>query len=234
MQHARCASNGCVGYPLGMVARGHRSQASARSVPSLAGFLLVLSACGSPGKAASAPEGPPGVEEADIAKEPAPTAPVPASPGSVQVVQPAPIELLGGHLYDGYVVGGLPTRAHIDGALQAGFESALSLMEDSEPGIAEIAPYGARQGLRYLRFVVRGQEDLGEAAAWEFAATLAMLDRPAIVHCATGRRAAALFALKAHFVDEMPVDQAIALGEALGMGELREHVRAVLAASTTP
>ncbi len=130
--------------------------------------------------------------------------------------------------YEGFIVCGLPTRETLDRALALGIDSALSLMDSSEPGISEVAPYGASIGFRYLRFVIRGREDLSEAMAWEFAATLALLDSPAIIHDDTGERVAALFALKAFFVDELGADRALAIGTQLGMGSYADHVDSLI------
>lgn len=198
-------------------------------------LLLTATACGSSqstDRAALATDSPPPVsadappaapettdETTDASAEPAlPT---------VQVGT-APIELPSALLYKGYVVGGLPNKAQIDAALDANIESALSLMARDEPGISVIGPYAASRGFRYIRFTIAGPEDLTESMAWEFAATLPLIDTGGIVHSAEGKRVAAIFALKAFFVDEVSATEALAIGLALGMGELEGHVRALL------
>lgn len=143
-------------------------------------------------------------------------------------LEPAAIEIPNARAYKGYVLGGLPTRQQLDAAMEAGFESAMSLMASDEAGGPELARYGASQGLRYLRFTIASEEDLTESMAWQFAATISMLGKPAIIHCATGQRVAAIVALKAYFVEELAAEDAYAIGEALGMGEYAEHVRGLL------
>ena len=125
-------------------------------------------------------------------------------------------------------MGGLPSKAQIDKALEADVESAMSLMARDEPGISEIGPYAASQGFRYIRFTIAAPEDLNDSAAWEFAATLPLLDKPGIVHSAKGHRVAALFALKAFYVDDLGADKSLAIGLALGMGDLEARVRTLL------
>ena len=143
-------------------------------------------------------------------------------------VAAAPIDVPKGLLYEGYVLGGLPSKAQIDEALAADIESALSLMARDEPGIAELARYATSKGFRYIRFTIAGPEDLSESMAWQFAATLPLLDKPGIVHSAEGQRVAAIFALKAFFVEERSAEEALAIGRALGMGEFEKHVRSLL------
>lgn len=188
--------------------------------------LGFVSACGSSPKTS-----PPVPEVApESSAEPETTSnPEPAKPLHKVPTGESPIQLPNGLVYEGYVIGGLPTKAAIDAALTADIESAMSLMSRDEPGISEIGPYAASQGFRYIRFTIDGSQDLTEAMAWEFAATLPMLDKPGIVHSAQGQRVAAIFALKAFFVDDLPADHALAIGNALGMGEYAEHVESLIA-----
>ena len=140
----------------------------------------------------------------------------------------APISIPNGRLYDGYVLGGLPSKKQFDDAYAAGFESAMSLMDNDEDGIRDIAPYASSLGIRYIRFTVRGKDDLNESMAWQFASTLSMVGRPAIIHSAGGERAGAMFALMAFFVDEVSAEDALAIGKRAGMGSLEAHLRTVL------
>jgi protein tyrosine phosphatase (PTP) superfamily phosphohydrolase (DUF442 family) len=152
----------------------------------------------------------------------------PASQGPSVAVGEAPIKIPNSVLYQGYILGGLPNKKQIDQAIESEIETAMSLMGRDEPGISEIGPYAASQGFRYIRFTIAGPKDLTEAMAWEFASTLPLLDKPGIVHSAKGQRVAAIFALKAYFVDEVNAEEALAIGQALGMGEFEGHVRELL------
>jgi len=190
--------------------------------------IVTTLACGSSGAhpqdstVATAPEA---REEVDAgqASESAPVDAPDTAPPS-----PPPISIPNGRLYDGYVVGGLPSKQQYADALEAGFDSALSLMTNDEDGIREIAPYASSIGIRYIRFTVRGTEDLNESMAWQFASTLGMLGKPAIIHSANGERVGAMFALMAFFVDEASAEDAIAIGLAAGMGGLEDEVRGLL------
>ena len=168
----------------------------------------------------------PRAEQPDVA--PTPESPIAQPPISEPPAPKPPIAIPGGRLHDGYVLGGLPSKEQFDAAYAAGFESAMSLMANDEEGIREIAPYVSSLGVRYIRFTVRGTEDLNESMAWQFASTLGMLGRPAIIHSASGERVGAMFALMAFFVDDATTDEALAIGRLAGMGSLEAHLRGVL------
>ena len=187
-------------------------------------LLLVMAGC------ASSPTKP---------AKPNPAKPNPVKPNPSPSVEPTvateqttpqkalpPIDIPAGRFHDGYMVGGMPNKHQFDLALEAGFEEAMSLMASDEEGIADIAPYATTIGVRYIRFTIRDKRDLNEAMAWQFAATLAMLGKPAIIHSAKGERVGAMFALMAFFVEELSPEEALAIGRATGMGSLESHVRA--------
>lgn len=162
--------------------------------------------------------------------ETAPQLPAESEQASPRIaLEPSPIAIPNARFYQGYVLGGLPSNHDLDAAMSAGFESAMSLMTNDEEGGPELARYGASKGLRYLRFTIAGKEDLNESMAWQFASTESMLGKPAIIHSLSGQRVAAIFVLRAYFVDELSADEALAIGDALGMGEFAEHVRQELA-----
>ena len=174
------------------------------------------------------------IEDAAPAVTSADPDPASESPAERLRLEPPAIQIPNGRSYQGYVLGGLPSQQQLDMALEAGFESAMSLMGSDEAGGPELARYGASRGLRYLRFTIASEDDLTESMAWQFAATESMLGKPAIIHCASGQRVASIFALKAYFVDELPAEEAYAIGEALGMGEYADHVRALLERPENP
>lgn len=191
----------------------------------LSGFACLL-ACGS-----SAPK-----DDTTVTDTPKPTpeevAPSDAkdveagtAPAGKATVSASPITIPNGLVYEGYILGGLPSKKAIDDALTKDIESAISLMASDEPGISEIGPYAASKGFRYIRFTISGVADLNESMAWQFASTLPLLDKPGIVHSANGSRVAAIFALMAFFVDDVAAEEALAIGQAIGLGDLEDHVR---------
>ena len=192
--------------------------------------VLGALACGSsPGKTAQVGNEA-GATIAPAAPKPSATAiETPTTPEGPKIaISAAPIEIPNGQLYDGYIVGGLPSKSNIDDALAKNIETAMSLMARDETGISEIGPYAASKGFRYIRFTIAGKADLNESMAWQFASTLPLLDKPGIVHSANGNRVGAIFALMAYFVNEVDAEEALAIGKAIGLGDLEDHVRAQL------
>lgn len=201
-------------------------------------FILCHFGCGSPqsnargtGAIVPADSSTSDVEDTGI---PSDTKDTPAIPiqDVEPVVQKPPISIPKGRLYDGFIVGGVPSREQIDAALVADIDSAMSLMASGEGQGDVIAGYATSKGFRYLHFAIDGIEALNEATAWEFAATLSMVDKPAIIHSQEGRRVGAIFALMAFFVDELPAEEAYKIGVAAGMGDYSVHVREVLGMPT--
>ncbi len=189
-------------------------------------LLLVLAGCGSTPTKPSSPE--PSAPPAKQSTKPANIVAKPTPPKPTPPKEAPPIDIPAGRLHDGYVLGGLPSKRQFDLAVEAGFDEAMSLMSSDEEGISEVAPYATSIGVRYIRFTIRDERDLNEAMAWQFAATLAMLGKPAIIHSAKGERVGAIFALMAFFVEEVSAEEALAIGAATGMGNLEGHVRSQL------
>jgi uncharacterized protein (TIGR01244 family) len=84
-------------------------------------------------------------------------------------------------------------------------------------------------GLRYVHLPIAGEHGLDLASA----RTLdGILDDeaagPTVVACRTGNRAAALLAVKAHWLDGLPPEEALALGAEAGLTKLEPSVRILL------
>ena len=72
----------------------------------------------------------------------------------------------------------------------------------------------------YVALPIRGAEGLTEDNARAFSTALEAAERPLLVHCASGNRVGALFALKAFYVDGVDPDEAMAIGESTGLTRL--------------
>lgn len=123
----------------------------------------------------------------------------------------------------GLLSGGQPTLEQLAAARDLGFQSVINLRGEGEPGAgrAEVEDLG----LAYLSVPIEGAAGLSEENARAFAAALAAAERPAIVHCGSGNRIGALFALKAFYVDGMGADEAYELGQRNGLTRLSGAVR---------
>ena len=130
----------------------------------------------------------------------------------------------------GISTGGRPRPLHLRQAQSGGIKYVISLCAPCEAGDYDEGNMARGLGMRYLSIPISGPPDLTRANAQRLADALHEAEgSPVLVHCASGNRVGALFALKAHFVDHLPVEQAVALGRAAGLHTLESEVRCILA-----
>lgn len=130
---------------------------------------------------------------------------------------------------DQLLVGGQPTEAQLEAIAKAGIRSVVNLRGEAEEGSLDEAEDVHGLGLAYLHLPIAGAGDLDEERARRLAEWLAEPEHlPAVVHCASGNRVGALFALKAFYVDDETPDEALAKGQEHGLTSLTEKVKALL------
>ncbi len=125
------------------------------------------------------------------------------------------------------VSGGQPTEDTLRAAAEVGYASVLNLCDPSELAFDERATV-ERLGMRYLELPIRGAQDLTPEHARSFDAALRDAPRPLIVHCGSGNRVGALFALRAHVCEDATVTESLRLGRNAGLTGLERTVRAKL------
>ena len=130
---------------------------------------------------------------------------------------------------DTVLVGGQPTEAVLREAAAAGIEVVVNMRGANEdPGYDEAA-LAAELGLTYLRVPIAGPQDLSAESVLLFDAVLKQVDgRPALMHCASGNRVGALYALHASRYDGLDDEAAIEYGKAHGLKGLEGKVRETL------
>ena len=128
------------------------------------------------------------------------------------------------------VIGGQPTAEVLREAADAGFEVVVNFRpaEEADPGYDEAA-LAAELGMTYLQVPVAGLAGLSDRNLRLFHAVLQQVgDRPALMHCSTGNRVGAMFALHAARYRGLDTEAAIALGKAHGLTHFEDEVRAEL------
>jgi len=127
----------------------------------------------------------------------------------------------------GYLSTSQPDEAVLDRAAAAGFAAVVDLRgADEDRGIDEQAAVEAR-GMRYISLPLPEPSD----ATFENAATLqdllADVDGPVLLHCYSGNRVGALFALTAK-TEGLSSEEALEFGKAAGLtrweGAVRERL----------
>jgi uncharacterized protein (TIGR01244 family) len=132
----------------------------------------------------------------------------------------------------GLLVGGQPSPSQLKEIQEAGYRTVINLRPEGELGDEGEASAVERLGMTYVSIPVPGAAGLTEQNARALAKALTQRDAlPAVVHCSTGQRAAALLGLKAFVVDRLSATAAIDLAKGLGLTtlekDLRERIKAI-------
>jgi uncharacterized protein (TIGR01244 family) len=126
----------------------------------------------------------------------------------------------------GLLVGGQPSPEHLKAIQEAGYRTVVTLRPESERGDEGEQASVERMGMKFIVIPVPGAAGLTEDNARTLAKALDEQDAlPAVVHCSTGQRVAALLGLKAFVVDRMSASAAIDLAKSLGMTKLEAALR---------
>ena len=121
---------------------------------------------------------------------------------------------------------GQPSEEQFAKLAGAGYRSAISLRPATESGAGWEEARAAELGLRFVRIPIAGADDLTEENARALDQALrAAGDEKTLVYCASGNRVGGLLALRAHFVQGMKPDEALAYGMKAGLTRAEPTVR---------
>jgi uncharacterized protein (TIGR01244 family) len=125
---------------------------------------------------------------------------------------------------DGVLVGGQPTPEQLETLRGLGYTTLVNLRMPQESGTTDPSLVQTL-GMEYVSIPIGDAEAVNEANARRLAEVLETAKGPVVVHCASGNRVGALFALKAFYVDGKSPDEALAAGKAAGMTRLEPVVK---------
>ena len=126
----------------------------------------------------------------------------------------------------GLLIGGQPSSEQLKAIREAGYRTVITLRTDSERGDEGEQSAVERLGMKFVRIPVAGASGLTEDNARTLGKALGQEDvLPAVLHCATGQRVAALLGLKAFVVDRASATAAIDLAKSLGLNKLEAALR---------
>lgn len=124
---------------------------------------------------------------------------------------------------------GQPSEEQFAKLAAAGYTHVISLRPASEDGTGWEEARAQELGIRFVRLPVAGNEDLTEANARALDEALKKgAGAPTLVYCTSGNRVGGLYALKAHFVDGLAPEAALARGKNAGLTKAEPAVRAAL------
>ncbi len=124
---------------------------------------------------------------------------------------------------DGILVGGQPTPGQLQTLSDLGYSTVVNLRMPQENESTDAASVESL-GMDYEWIPVAGAQGVNETNARRLAEILKAADGPVVVHCASGNRVGALFAMKAFYVDGKSPEDALAAGRAAGLTRLEPIV----------
>lgn len=128
----------------------------------------------------------------------------------------------------GYVSTGQPDATILRAAAEAGYVGVVDLRTADEPRGLDERATTEQLGMTYVSLPVGGPQDVTYENAAELDRILATMPGPVLLHCASGNRVGALFALRAKAAGASD-DEALAIGKAAGLTRFEDVVRERLA-----
>ncbi len=125
------------------------------------------------------------------------------------------------------IVGGQPSIADLELLKAQGVTTVINLRPESEPNDFSESQIVNQLGMEYCHIPLSTIESFTEEACHCLRQTLAS-SKSCLIHCATGNRAGALIALKSHWLDNLPAEQAIEYGKQAGLTMLEPQIRNLL------
>lgn len=121
------------------------------------------------------------------------------------------------------------SQAQMDALAAAGYTRFISLRLPGEDGAGWEEAFASGQGLDFARVPVSGAEDLTRENVEALDRLLdAAGDAPTVLYCGSANRVGAMLALRAHWLDGAPAEEALELGRAAGMTRLEPAVAQLL------
>ena len=128
------------------------------------------------------------------------------------------IQIPNAKMFEGMLVGGAPKATDLGQAAKDGYKTIIDLRPPNETGVAEEQKQLAALGVKYVSIPTAGEAGLMKenAAALDDALKNAGPGK-VMVHCKSGNRVGALFALRAKWNQGKSAEEALAIGKATGL-----------------
>jgi len=124
--------------------------------------------------------------------------------------------------------GGQPSEQDLELLRDRGVTTVVTLRREDEEVPYDEAAKAAELGMSFVRIPVGTSEGLDAATANKLRQTLAAAPGPTFVHCGSGNRVGALFAIDAMVNDGKSLEEALEVGRAAGLTRFEPRVREVL------
>lgn len=130
--------------------------------------------------------------------------------------------------YEGVLCGGQPTPEALETAQRKGFKTIINLRPASEHAGWDVAETVQSLGLNYVNIPIAGEADLTQENVNAFHNALNDNESPTIVHCASGNRVGALFAMRAAWIEGKTTEEALEIGRCSGLTGMEPAVARLL------
>ncbi len=130
---------------------------------------------------------------------------------------------------DGNLIGGQPSEADLRAAADAEYRFVVSLRVPTEEGFEAERALVEELGMRFVSIPVAGAAGVTPENAAALDEVLTTGDLPMIIHCASGNRVGALYALRA-FAAGRSIEESMEIGRNAGLTRLEATVRERLTA----
>lgn len=133
------------------------------------------------------------------------------------------------HAQDAALTGGQPTADELRAAAHSGLQQVINIRTAGEFNGYDEAQLAHELGLVYHHFPIAGPKDLNFDTVLAFDRLLREAgEQKLLVHCASGNRIGALFALRAAWLQGADEASALEIGRHYGLTSLEASVRALL------
>lgn len=124
-------------------------------------------------------------------------------------------------------VGGQPNLDEFSELKKIGIRHVINLRPEMEMQGFDEGSYVELLDMTYWQLPIVGMNDLTPQAAEQLDAQLQAAEGPVLVHCASGNRVGALFALHAFFITCLDAESALQVGREHGLTKLEPMVQAM-------
>ncbi len=126
-----------------------------------------------------------------------------------------------------FIVGGQPTEADLKALAHNGIKTVINLR-----GKGEFSEFAEKEkvealGMNYIAIPIDGAAGVNKENLVLFSAAIENKSKT-FVHCASGNRVGAMFALDAYYNDHANIEEAVNVGKKSGLRSLESKVRKII------
>ncbi len=130
------------------------------------------------------------------------------------------------------LTGGQPSLDDLSLLKSEGFGVVVNLRTSEEPQGFNEAEEVRQLGMSYIQIPISAPDGISRENAQKLHDVLSQTETPVVVHCASGNRVGALFALRAYFIEGLPAESSMEIGRNAGLTRLEPLVRQIIETST--